>query len=250
MDHTSDYTGDYASDIETGLTTADSTADAARESSRESVRESSRESVRESSRERVPASVPENAPHRNGTEKKPADSAGPPEVPEAPEATEAVEAAESAVETAPETENVPHARVREQREPADGGPAGDDDPATGDDAWDDGLIARRVTETGKAAVPVLETRGPGAPPPAPLAYDGALRSRLDALRELVGLSRTRLDSNTLSEAGRVLDEAAARRRLSGQHTVVALAGGTGRGQEPLIKARPADARAGSRGARA
>ncbi len=45
----------------------------------------------------------------------------------------------------------------------------------------------------------------------PLAYDGQLRSRLDALRELVGLSRTRLDSGTLAEAGRVLDEAAARR---------------------------------------
>jgi GTPase Era involved in 16S rRNA processing len=73
-----------------------------------------------------------------------------------------------------------------------------------------------------------------APVPAPLAYDGPLRSRLDALRELVGLSRTRLDSGTLAEAGRVLDEAAARRRLSGQHTVVAIAGATGSGKSQLF----------------
>ncbi|MGW2958031.1 GTPase [Streptomyces sp. NPDC001220] len=105
-----------------------------------------------------------------------------------------------------------------------------------DDVWDDGLIARRVTESAKPAAPVLETRGPGAPPPAPLAYDGQLRSRLDALRELVGQSRTRLDSQTLSEAGRVLDEAAARRRLSGQHTVVAIAGATGSGKSQLFNA--------------
>ncbi len=70
----------------------------------------------------------------------------------------------------------------------------------------------------------------------PLAYDGPLRSRLDALRELVGLSRTRLDSRTLAEAGRVLDEAAARRRLSGQHTVVAIAGATGSGKSQLFNA--------------
>ncbi|MFJ7179485.1 YfjP family GTPase [Streptomyces massasporeus] len=70
----------------------------------------------------------------------------------------------------------------------------------------------------------------------PLVYDGSLRSRLEALRELVGLSRTRLDSRTLSEAGRVLDEAAARRRLSGQHTVIAIAGATGSGKSQLFNA--------------
>ncbi|MFJ8155840.1 GTPase [Streptomyces sp. NPDC094468] len=147
----------------------------------------------------------------------------------------------AAVET--DTETVPHARGREQREqpqreqrqdrqePGEDGEAGAEE-----DVWDDGLIARRVTETAKAAVPVVETRGPGAPPPAPLAYEGPLRSRLDALRELVGLSRTRLDSQTLSEAGRVLDEAAARRRLSGQHTVIAIAGATGSGKSQLFNA--------------
>ncbi|MFF7639272.1 GTP-binding protein [Streptomyces canus] len=105
-----------------------------------------------------------------------------------------------------------------------------DDSAGG---WDDGLIARRVTaETEQAAA--VGVRGPNAPPAAPLAYDAPLRSRLDALRELVGLSRARLDSRTLAEAGQVLDEAAARRRLSGQHTVVAIAGATGSGKSQLF----------------
>ncbi|MEU2423271.1 YfjP family GTPase [Streptomyces sp. NPDC007851] len=147
-------------------------------------------------------------------------------------------------EIATEADKVPHARGKERREPTDGTPNADSgtapaDTATGtaDDVWDDGLIARRSTEaTAKPAVPVLETRGPGAPAPVPLAYEGPLRSRLDALRELVGLSRTRLDSHTLAEAGRVLDEAAARRRLSGQHTVVAIAGATGSGKSQLFNA--------------
>ncbi|MFJ2826916.1 GTPase [Streptomyces sp. NPDC087263] len=109
--------------------------------------------------------------------------------------------------------------------------------AEGGPAWDDGLIARRVSETANAqAAPVVEPKPAVQAPPAPLAYDGPLRSRLDALRELVGLSRTRLDSRTLAEAGRVLDEAAARRRLSGQHTVVAIAGATGSGKSQLFNA--------------
>ncbi|MET7652114.1 YfjP family GTPase [Streptomyces sp. NPDC005486] len=115
-------------------------------------------------------------------------------------------------------------------------------------AWDDGLIARRVNEAAAAEqAAVMETRigggkggggggGGGALPSTPLSYDVPLRSRLDALRELVGLSRTRLDSRTLAEAGRVLDEAAARRRLSGQHTVVAIAGATGSGKSQLFNA--------------
>ncbi|WP_406416073.1 GTPase [Streptomyces sp. NBC_01614] len=103
--------------------------------------------------------------------------------------------------------------------------------------WDDGLIARRVNESTAPEQPAaVEPRASGAQVVTPLAYDGALRSRLDALRELVGLSRTRLDNKTLSEAGRVLDEAAARRRLSGQHTVVAIAGATGSGKSQLFNA--------------
>ncbi|WP_438829033.1 GTPase [Streptomyces hintoniae] len=116
-------------------------------------------------------------------------------------------------------------------------PAPESAPPAPAGAWDDGLIARRVIEGAAAPEPVavVETRGPSAQAlAAPLAYDGPLRARLDALRELVGLSRTRLDSRTLAEAGRVLDEAAARRRLSGQHTVVAIAGATGSGKSQLF----------------
>ncbi|MFG3494191.1 GTPase [Streptomyces sp. NPDC047928] len=67
-------------------------------------------------------------------------------------------------------------------------------------------------------------------------YGGALRERLDALRELLGLSATRLDGQTLAEAGRLLDEAATRQRLSSRHTVVAIAGATGSGKSTLINA--------------
>ncbi|MET9683015.1 YfjP family GTPase [Streptomyces coeruleorubidus] len=104
-------------------------------------------------------------------------------------------------------------------------------------AWDDGLIARRVDETtGGKQYAVMDSRSAAPPAVSPLVYDGPLRSRLEALRELVGLSRTRLDSRTLAEAGRVLDEASARRRLSGQHTVVAIAGATGSGKSQLFNA--------------
>ena len=68
------------------------------------------------------------------------------------------------------------------------------------------------------------------------AYEGPLRVRLDALGELVGLSRTRVDGSTLAEAGRVLDEASARQRLSSRHTVVAIAGATGSGKSTLFNA--------------
>ncbi|MEU6402266.1 YfjP family GTPase [Streptomyces sp. NPDC046985] len=107
-----------------------------------------------------------------------------------------------------------------------------------DGVWDDGLIARRVIESGSITGDFVpqDTRPARTRPVPPLAYDGALRSRLDALRELVGLSRARLESDALAEAGRVLDEAAARRRLSGQHTVVALAGATGSGKSQLFNA--------------
>ncbi|MEV2243881.1 GTPase [Streptomyces sp. NPDC049970] len=102
--------------------------------------------------------------------------------------------------------------------------------------WDDGLIARRAAEASKErgegertpeddAGPQVEAYGlPGSP----------LRPRLDALRELVGLSRARLDGETLAEAGRVLDEASARQRLSSRHTVVAIAGATGSGKSTLF----------------
>ncbi|RKN37603.1 GTPase [Streptomyces hoynatensis] len=83
----------------------------------------------------------------------------------------------------------------------------------------------------------------GAPAPgaAAGAEDGrtggdALRARLEALRELIGLSRTRLDEEALTEAGRVLDEAAARGRLPQTYTVVGIAGATGSGKSTLFNA--------------
>ncbi|MDC2953554.1 YfjP family GTPase [Streptomyces gilvifuscus] len=115
--------------------------------------------------------------------------------------------------------------------------SGRTDSAEAAESWDDGLIARRVTEgTAAEQAAPLEIRSHSAQPAAPLAYDGVLRSRLEALRELVGLSRARLDNRTLAEAGRVLDEASTRRRLSGQHTVVAIAGATGSGKSQLFNA--------------
>ncbi|MQS02508.1 ATP-binding protein [Streptomyces sp. OF1] len=63
-----------------------------------------------------------------------------------------------------------------------------------------------------------------------------LGTRLVALRELVGLSRTRLEQDTLAEAVRVLEEASARGRLSRAHTTVAIAGPTGCGKSSLFNA--------------
>ncbi|MES9507294.1 YfjP family GTPase [Streptomyces sp. NPDC000609] len=102
--------------------------------------------------------------------------------------------------------------------------------------WNDGLIARRAVA--KAVDPEPGTApDDDVRPPLVEAYvpsGGPLRPRLDALRELVGLSRARLDGDTLAEAGRVLDEAAARQRLSSRHTVVAIAGATGSGKSTLF----------------
>jgi energy-coupling factor transporter ATP-binding protein EcfA2 len=121
----------------------------------------------------------------------------------------------------------------------------DDGAARADDAgrWDDGFIARRADprdddgtqeddeEQHEDLVAVEEEELPVGGP-----YVGPLRVRLDALRELLGLSQTRLDGQTLAEAGRVLDEAATRQRLSSRHTVVAIAGATGSGKSTLFNA--------------
>ncbi len=110
-----------------------------------------------------------------------------------------------------------------------------------DGRWDDGLIARRAAAaaTRGTAEPVPRAPADDEPDPQVEAYapaDGPLPTRLDALRELVGLSRARLDRDTLAEAGRVLDEAAARQRLSSRHTVIAVAGATGSGKSTLFNA--------------
>ncbi|GAA3498160.1 hypothetical protein GCM10019016_052630 [Streptomyces prasinosporus] len=165
---------------------------------------------------------------------------------------------------APHEENKPERDDRAHDHPGEGGRAaagpsgqGDRDSADGplrgdraDPAADparragagagpggDGPVARRAAGDAGAEQPAAaESRSHGARSVPPLAYDTPLRLRLDALRELVGLSRTRLDSRTLAEAGRILEEAAVRRRLSGQHTVVAIAGATGSGKSQLFNA--------------
>ncbi|WP_369271108.1 GTPase [Streptomyces sp. R11] len=146
----------------------------------------------------------------------------------------------SRTDTGPRTDTAPRTDSASRVDSSARSDAARPDSSSGTDSappWDDGLIARRVNENAGPEQPAaVEPRASGAQVVTPLAYDGALRSRLDALRELVGLSRPRLDNKTLSEAGRVLDEAAARRRLSGQHTVVAIAGATGSGKSQLFNA--------------
>ncbi|WP_367125415.1 GTPase [Streptomyces phytohabitans] len=66
--------------------------------------------------------------------------------------------------------------------------------------------------------------------------DSVLLRRLGALRELVGLSRTRLEATVLTEPLRVLEEAGARGRLSRAYTTVAIAGATGSGKSSLFNA--------------
>jgi GTP-binding protein EngB required for normal cell division len=94
-----------------------------------------------------------------------------------------------------------------------------------------------------------DARDPDDPPcpdsartvPTPTGLGGgvvaaALRRRLSAMNELIGLSRTRLDGKVLAEAGRVLDEAGARAQLSGAYTTVAIAGATVSGKSSLLNA--------------
>ncbi|MGV9853379.1 GTPase [Streptomyces sp. NPDC003442] len=153
-----------------------------------------------------------------------------------------------------------------------GGGGGGDRAAGGRHTWDDGLIARRAyrraagraagrparamdQEAAEEAAPDIpgaaagyfpgeETgrRSFGGPPYAVYQAGvrsfatGTLRPRLEALRQLVGLSRSRLEGRTLAGAARVLDEADARGRHPYGHTVVAVAGATGSGKSTLFNA--------------
>ncbi|HEY5836310.1 ATP-binding protein [Streptomyces sp.] len=73
---------------------------------------------------------------------------------------------------------------------------------------------------------------------APGRYRAAdpLTVRVDALGELLGLSRTRISPDALAETGELLARVGERRRLSLDHTVVALAGATGSGKSALFNA--------------
>ncbi|MFD3655771.1 GTPase [Streptomyces sp. NPDC058620] len=143
----------------------------------------------------------------------------------------------------------------EEQEAREGGRARDDlgqkprGPVKGESRggrWDDGLIARRAAAASEEAGGAGDGDGDGdgdgpdgdvgTQVEAYVPSTGPLTQRLDSLRDLVGLSRARLDRETLAEAGRVLDEAAARQRLSSRHTVVAIAGATGSGKSTLFNA--------------
>ncbi|MBV9023097.1 MAG: 50S ribosome-binding GTPase, partial [Streptomycetaceae bacterium] len=63
-----------------------------------------------------------------------------------------------------------------------------------------------------------------------------LQQRVDAFGELLSLSRRRVDAAALADTGALLDRVAERRRLSRDHTVVALAGATGSGKSSLFNA--------------
>ncbi|WAP56061.1 GTPase [Streptomyces sp. S465] len=151
------------------------------------------------------------------------------------------------------------------------GGGADRDAEGGRHTWDDGLIARRAhrwaggravgrparaVDEGTVAEPAPGTshgpagltaertgRRPFCGPPYAV-YEagvrsfatGTLRPRLEALRQLVGLSRSRLEARTLAGAARVLDEADARGRHPYGHTVVAVAGATGSGKSTLFNA--------------
>ncbi|WP_443078886.1 GTPase [Streptomyces sp. NBC_01497] len=119
---------------------------------------------------------------------------------------------------------------------AAGRPGGGPRSAPGSPGWDDGLIARRARKRSDEGGPESLLTGGGGHTPIGSAYAGPLRARLDALGELVGLSRTRVDASVLAEAGRVLDEASTRQRLSSRHTVVGIAGATGSGKSTLFNA--------------
>ncbi|MCY9785144.1 50S ribosome-binding GTPase [Nocardiopsis sp. EMB25] len=63
-----------------------------------------------------------------------------------------------------------------------------------------------------------------------------LVERLDALSTLTELGQDDLPEEVVSRSTQLLDHAGARLRLSGEHTVVALAGGTGSGKSSLFNA--------------
>lgn len=63
-----------------------------------------------------------------------------------------------------------------------------------------------------------------------------LAARAEALGELLGLSRARVSPDELAESGALLQRLGERRRLSLDHTVVALAGATGSGKSTLFNA--------------
>ncbi|MEU5989185.1 ABC transporter [Spirillospora sp. NPDC047418] len=86
-----------------------------------------------------------------------------------------------------------------------------------------------------AATGGIPTLGEAAPAAVPTGPPG-LVDRLGALDRLVQTGYGRLEQPVLDDAGALLDRAGQRLRLSGDHTVVTLAGGTGSGKSSLFNA--------------
>ncbi|GAA3229698.1 hypothetical protein [Actinocorallia longicatena] len=110
-------------------------------------------------------------------------------------------------------------------EKPEAGTSGDDEPedgASGDEKAGSGTSTDEAPEAGAAKdeTPV----------------GGDVGERLEALERLVSLGLGRVDEELLDEATAVLSRAGERMRLSGEHTVVTLAGGTGSGKSSLFNA--------------
>ncbi|WP_141582687.1 GTPase family protein [Actinomadura sp. WMMA1423] len=93
------------------------------------------------------------------------------------------------------------------------------------------IPANSPAGTGETLIPGVP--GPGAPEPA---GPPALVDRLNGLDRLVQAGLGRLDQPVLDGADALLRRAGQRLRLSGDHTVVTLAGGTGSGKSSLFNA--------------
>ncbi|MDA0564889.1 50S ribosome-binding GTPase [Streptomonospora sp. S1-112] len=72
--------------------------------------------------------------------------------------------------------------------------------------------------------------------PMPATTREELITRLDALSALVGIGHDDFERELIEDAHHLLNHAGARLRLSADHTVVALAGGTGSGKSSLFNA--------------
>ena len=83
---------------------------------------------------------------------------------------------------------------------------------------------------------IIPAEAPPTPGPAFGGDGNDVSSRLEALAAAVVAARGRIDDETLAPAAELYERAAERLRLSGEHTIVALAGATGSGKSSLFNA--------------
>lgn len=84
--------------------------------------------------------------------------------------------------------------------------------------------------------PVSDTSQEEGTETPPRSAASGLSARLEVLERLISLGDGRIDQQLLDDAKALLSRAGERLRLSGDHTVVALAGGTGSGKSSLFNA--------------